>query len=101
MGVFIHRSAVPLLFLAALLLPAVVSPADDSLLVSPAGAVPRLSPADVKARLASIGMPSDVEADARSRERWKAVHRFYQLRGYRLAWVSAGRLTRQADSLLR
>lgn len=89
MGVFIHRSAGPSFLLAALLLPAAVATADEA------------NGADVRARLASIGIPSYVEPDTRSRERWKAVHRFYQIRGHRLAWVSGGRLTRQADGLLR
>jgi murein L,D-transpeptidase YcbB/YkuD len=55
----------------------------------------------VKARLATIGVPDYVEAGTRGHERWKAVHRFYEAVGYRRAWVSGGRLNRQAESLLR
>jgi L,D-transpeptidase YcbB len=101
MRVFIHRSAGTAFLLAALLVPAPVMSADD---LGPAARVLTehpVSPADVRARLASIGIPAYVDPDMRSRERWNGVHRFYQGRGHRPAWVSGGRLTRQAETLVR
>ena len=91
MGVSAARSfAGPVFFLSVLLLPSLATPAPQS-----------LAPEEVRARLASLGTPGYVEPTSRGRERWKAVLRFYEGRGHRTAWVSGGRLTRQAESLLR
>jgi murein L,D-transpeptidase YcbB/YkuD len=90
MGVATGRTiAGPVFFLSVLLLP------------SPAASAPALAPDEVRARLASLGTPGYVEPTSRGREQWRSVLRFYEGRGYRTAWVSGGRLTRQADSLLR
>jgi murein L,D-transpeptidase YcbB/YkuD len=99
MGVFIDRSAGVSASFASLLilLSGVRAPAAHA-----AGApLPAPTAEEVRARLSSIGVPAYVERTARGRERWKAVQRFYQGRGYRLAWVAAGRISRQAASLLR
>jgi murein L,D-transpeptidase YcbB/YkuD len=105
MGVFIHRYVVAsiLLFLAVLLVPAFPTPAAvashgaaDST-VAPGS----FSPDELRERLGTIGVPGYVEAGPRGLERWKAVHRFYGARAFRPAWVSGGRLTRQAEGVLR
>jgi murein L,D-transpeptidase YcbB/YkuD len=107
MGVFIHRFAVAsILLLALLLVPAFLTPVADAshgaAAPTAAGVPPGTpSPEEVRARLANIGVPAYVEPDVRGQERWKAVHRLYEAGGYRPAWVAGGRLTRQAEALLR
>src|SRR5688572_11784441 len=99
MGVSIPRSlAGPVFLFGLLLIPSVAFSAPADVVSRPAGP---LAPEEVRARLASLGTPSYVEPTSRGRERWKAVLRFYEGRGYRTAWVSGGRLTRHAESLLR
>ena len=106
MGVPIHRFlAGPVLFFGFLLVPAFLTPAADSShgTVAPAAAQarPSASPEEVQSRLATIGLPDYAAEDVRGRDLWKAVHRFYQARGYSPAWVAGGHLTRQAEGLLR
>lgn len=102
MGVSSHRwMAGPALFFAFLLVPAFLTPAAHDAAGPPVAAARSFSPDEVKARLATIGVPDYVEAGTRAREQWKAVHRFYEAVAYQPAWVSGGRLTRQAESLLR
>jgi murein L,D-transpeptidase YcbB/YkuD len=107
MGVFIHRSGVAsILLLAIIFVPAFLSPAADAShgaaapAISPAAPVP-FTPEEVRGRLGTIGVPGYVEAGPRGQEQWNAVHRFYEARAFRPAWVSGGRLTRQAEGLLR
>jgi murein L,D-transpeptidase YcbB/YkuD len=106
MGVSIHRAfARPVFLLGFLLVPAFLTPAADGLHETAFPAIaqtgPSFSPQDVQSRLATIGVPDYAAEDTRGRELWKAVHRFYQARGYSPAWVAGGRLTRQAEGLLR
>ena len=90
MGVPSHRRfAAPVLLLSFLLLPSLLTSA------------PGPKDEEVRARLASLGLPSYVDPGPRGRERWKAVVRFYEMRGYRPAWVAGGRLTRPAETLIR
>ena len=109
MGVFIHRSVIAsVLLLAILFVPIFLTPAADA---SHGAALPGVnastaapgsfSPEELKARLGTLGVPAYVGKGARGHEQWKAVHRFYEARAFRPAWVSAGRLTRPADALLR
>ncbi|HVR70678.1 MAG TPA: L,D-transpeptidase family protein [Vicinamibacteria bacterium] len=107
MGVSNRRFlAASFLLLAFVLVPAFLTPAADAsheaaaaLLHAPARAAS--TPEEVRARLDSIGVPGYVESGPRGGERWTAVRAFYEARGYRLAWVAGGRLTRPAEALLR
>lgn len=106
MGVFIHRVlARPVFLLGFLLVPSFLTPAADGFHETAAPAIAQtrssFSPQDVQSRLATIGVPDYAREDARGRELWKAVHRFYQARGYSPAWVAGSRLTPQAEGLLR
>jgi L,D-transpeptidase YcbB len=105
MGVPVHRFLAGPLFIAGfLLVPAFLTPAADSAhdtVVRAAAPVLSFSPRDVQSRLATIGFPGYAARDVRGRELWSAVQRFYQSRGYSPAWVAGGRLTRQAEGLLR
>ena len=94
-------SFLPVLLLIASSFTPVAQTAPESRDVTAAPGPVSAASDDLKARLASLGRPDYVEAGTRGRDRWKAVHRFYESVGYRAAWVSGGRLTRQAESLLR
>jgi murein L,D-transpeptidase YcbB/YkuD len=99
----IRRCSGTVLILTAHLLSAPTASASDGSrgVADPPAPAASVSPDEVKDRLASLGQPAYVEPDARGRARWDAVQRFYQGRGYRLAWVEEGRLTGHAESLLR
>jgi murein L,D-transpeptidase YcbB/YkuD len=108
MGVSSHRRfAGPILFLPFLLLPSLLTPAPEPRVDQVAVPVPgaraahAIGPEELRARLASLGVPDFVDAGSRGRERWKAVLRFYEMRGHRTAWVGGGRLTRPAEALIR
>src|SRR5688572_27932675 len=105
MGVPVHRFfAGPLFILGFLLVPAFLTPAADGshdAVARIAAPAPSFSPQEVQSRLATIGLPEYAARDVRGRELWNAVQRFYQGRGYSPAWVAGGRLSRQAEGLLR
>ena len=56
---------------------------------------------DTRFYLATRSLPGYVERGARSAALWSAVQSFYRSRDYRLAWLSNGRMSPEAEGVAR
>jgi murein L,D-transpeptidase YcbB/YkuD len=83
------------LFYAALGLVAPAARAGDA---TAADEAPR---PDARFYLATRAVPDYVERGARGEALWSAVQSFYRARDYRLVWVTAGRVSAEAEAVAR